>query len=274
MTYRTMLLMLLSAFALLACSTASSVKFYEGPTRPDSEIAIITVPAAITMRSIDGQNVKSPSKDSGTYEVQLQPGPHLVVFRYYSYWAYGDAGVMVKSNDVGVEAVYEAGKHYLLRYQEPHSFEEAKAYFSEFHATLVDINSGKQYSSFEVSDQNSLFARIKNYFDPNGAPKVTPPTTTAVAPMAAATTVAATNTAASPTLSADAAMNEDPVKRLKFWWLMANDTQRKEFTKWMKTATESFAPETKPAPVTKPAKSPAAAPAVKTPVEEEIKIKP
>ena len=76
--------------------------------------------------------------------------------------------MMVKSNDVGVDAVFEAGKHYILRYKEPHSFEEAKIFYSDFNANLVDISNGKEYSSFEVSDQNSLFARIKNYFDPNG----------------------------------------------------------------------------------------------------------
>ena len=272
MKYRVMLLLWLASFILMGCSVNGPVKFYEGPTRPDSQIAIVTVPAAITVRSIDGQDVKSPSKESGTYELLLPPGPHLVVFRYYNYWPYGDAGVMVKSQDIGVEAVYEAGKHYVIRYKEPHSFEEAKGYFTDFHATLVNISNGKEYSSFDVSDQNSLFARIKNYFDPNGAPKTTSaPATTAVVP-----TVATTNATATPAMNADAAMKEDPVKRLKFWWLMANENQRKEFTQWMKTATESFAPQPKQAPAAaKSTKSPAKAEPAKMPVEtEEIKIKP
>ena len=257
MKYRTMLLILLSAFVLQACSTPGSVKFYEGPTRPDSEIAIISVPAAISMRSIDGQNVKSPSKESGTYEVLVLPGHHLIVFRYYNFWPYGDAGMMVKSNDVGVDAVFEAGKHYILRYKEPHSFEEAKIFYSDFNANLVDISNGKEYSSFEVSDQNSLFARIKNYFDPNGAPKTTnAPAATAVVPI-----VATASATTAPPMNADAAMKEDPVKRLKYWWLMANENERKQFTAWMKTATESFAPE--------PAKTPAT-----SKPEEEMKIKP
>jgi uncharacterized protein YccT (UPF0319 family) len=45
---------------------------------------------------------------------------------------------------------------------------------------------------------------------------------------------------AQPLPSADTAVKEDTVKRLKFWWLMSNESEREEFKRWMKTVDESF----------------------------------
>lgn len=248
MKYRAMLLLLLSPLVLMACSVKGPIKYYEGPTRPDDQIAIVTVPAAISMRSIDGKDVKSPSKESGTYDVQLPPGHHLIVFRYYNYWPYGDAGIMIKSKDVGINTTFEAGKHYVISYPVPQRLEEAENFFSDFSATMVDTSSGKKFSSFEVNDQSSLFAQIKGYFSSDsGTNKATATTTADAAPAVAAATMTAT---AATAASADAAVKEDPVKRLKFWWLMANESERKEFTEWMKNANESFSPATTKQPVT------------------------
>ena len=35
-------------------------------------------------------------------------------------------------------------------------------------------------------------------------------------------------------IDADTATREDAVKRLKFWWLMANEAERERFRRWMK----------------------------------------
>lgn len=238
MKFLTSSLLLLSTLLLIACSAKGPVRFYQGPPLPKESLAIVVVPAPITVRSIDGQEVDSPSKETGTYEVQLKPGHHLIAFRYELYWGTPDSGRLVKSHEVGVDAVFAAGKTYQLRYKVPHDTDEAYDFETSFHASLVDQGTGQQYSSYEIQNLNA--ALIAKKIGENTA------TTTAASPTA--TTSAASQTG----LSADAAVKADPVKRLKFWWLMASPQQRQAFTQWMKTANESFAPA--------PAKTPNNAP--------------
>ena len=243
MKYRALLLPALSALLLMACSPTGPVRFYSGPPLPENKLAIVSVPGPITVRSIDGQEVKSPSQETGSYELHLQPGHHLIDFRYDLYWGTNDTGMMVTSKDTGVDAVFEAGKTYEIRYKVPSNADEAKNYLSDFHATLVDRSSGQVYSSYEIQNLDAVLAAKK--MNEPAASTANTSTATQAAPIM-------------PTSTADAAVKEDPVKRLKFWWLMANANERKQFKEWMKTATESFAPEaTKP-----PAKV------------EEMKIKP
>lgn len=224
MYYRTLSLLVLLTGLLVACAAPTGpIRFYSGPPLPKEKLAIVVVPAAITVRSIDGKEVNSPSMLSGTYEVQLTPGHHLIAFRYEMYWGTTDTGMMIKSKQTGVDAVFEAGKTYELRYKVPRDSEDAKDYLTSFNATLVDLTSGQQYSSYEIDNLDALLAARQ---------------TSAQAPKSGTTE----STATSPVMNADTAVKEDPVKRLKFWWLMANEQQRKQFTEWMKTANESFAP--------------------------------
>ena len=238
MHYRTLSLLLVLTGLLFACSATGPVRFYSGPPLPKQELAIVVVPAAITVRSIDGKEVVSPSNETGTYEVQLKPGHHLIAFRYELFWGTNDSGKLVKSKQVGVDTNFEAGKTYELRYRVPRDAEDAADYFFDFKATLLDLSGGHQYKSYVIRDLDAMVAaKLGNSTAPASAPLP--------------------HTAATPTttakLSADAAVNEDPVKRLKFWWLMASPQQRQQFTQWMKTANESFAPAPNKAPDSVPA---------------------
>lgn len=224
MKYRATLLLVLSA-SLIACSATGPVRFYSGPPKAKDKLAIVEVPAAINVLSIDGKEVDSPSKDSGSYEVQLEPGHHLIEFRYELFWGTFESGKLVKSKHTGVDAVFKAGDTYAIRYKKPQDADEAADFFSDFHATLVDLSTGKQYSSYEIKDLAAMLATQQARTNSSTA--------------AQATTTAS---AASAMPNAETATKADPVKRLKFWWLMANEQQRKQFTDWMKTATENFAP--------------------------------
>lgn len=229
MKYRATLLLVLSAL-LMACSATGPVRFYSGPPKQKDQLAIVEVPAAISVLSIDGKAVDSPSKESGSYEVQLEPGFHLIEFRYVLFWGTYESGKLVKSKNTGVDAVFEAGKTYAIRYKKPQDADEAEDFFNDFKANLVDLSSGKQYSSYEIKDLEATLAAHQ-------------------AKMQAASQAPAVTTGTGSSLpNAETATNADPLKRLKFWWLMANQQERKEFTQWMKTANESFAPASKKAP--------------------------
>jgi len=221
---------------LLACSATGPVRNFTGPARSNQDVAIVTVPAAITVRSIDGKPVDAPSKETGVYEVRLTPGLHIIAFRYELYWGDNDSGRLIKSHELGVDTTFEAGKNYALQYKAPHSFSEAEDLETDFSVKLVDLSSNQKYDSYEIENLNAtVAAKLANKGKPATAP-------------ANQTVPAASATA----LSADAAVKEDPVKRLKFWWLMANPQQRKDFSDWMKTATENFAPSDTKVPDTAP----------------------
>jgi uncharacterized protein YccT (UPF0319 family) len=212
----------------MACAPTGPIRFYPGPPQPTEKLAIVSVPGPLSVLSIDGQTIKSPSQETGSYDLQLPPGHHLIAFRYDLYWGTTETGMMVKSKPTGVDAVFEAGKTYEIRYKVPRNADEASNYLTDFAATLIDQSTGQQYSSYEIRDLNKALAAKKINQGMSASTQIANP----------APVVAGSN----PVLNADSAVKEDPVKRLKFWWLMANAQERKQFTEWMKTATESFAP--------------------------------
>lgn len=224
MRYRITLLFILSAL-LMACSATGPVRFYSGPPKPADQLAIVKVPAPITVLSIDGKAVDAPSIESGSYELQLEPGFHLIEFRYEYFWGSRDSGLFVKSKHTGVDAVFEAGNRYAIRYKKPQDASEAEDFFSDFHAKLVNLSTGKQYSSYVIKNLEAMLAARQ-----------------AQTKTKASAQVSATANAGPAMPSAAAATKADALKRLKFWWLMANQQQRKQFRHWMKTATDSFAP--------------------------------
>lgn len=231
MKYRVLIPACLFAIFVSACSATGPVRFYQGPPKPTDQVGVVIVPAALNVRSIDGRAVNSPSKDSGTYQLQLLPGHHLIAFRYEMSWGDNTISRMIRSDEVGVDTVFNAGTTYKLEYKVPHSMEEAYDVARHFSATLVNDQTGEKYASFDIENLNAALIARGIIKTKNQVPL--------------AQNNAATHThaeAANMTSMADKAVNQDPVKRLKFWWLMANKKQRKEFSDWMKGASESFAP--------------------------------
>jgi len=227
MKYRGLIPASLLAIFMSACSAPGTLRFYQGPPKSPEQLAIVIVPAAITIRSIDGKSVDSPSKETGTYQVELPPGHHLIAFRYEYFWGSNESGRMVKSDQTGVDAVFNAGSTYTLTYKEPQSMDEAYDLTRHFSVTLVDNQTGQSYASYNIDNLDSILAAKGMLSGQTQATQTVKSTPTEAANMSD---------------QADKAVSQDPVKRLKFWWLMSNDKQRKEFIDWMKGAKESFAP--------------------------------
>jgi len=221
------------ALFLAACSATGPVRFYQGPPKPQDQLAIVIVPAALNVLSIDGEPVDSPSQETGTYQLELLPGHHLIAFRYELYWGTNVSGKLVKSKEVAVDAIFNAGSIYRMHFKEPQTIDEAYDFYSHFSATLTNDQSGQSFASYEIENLGAVLAA-------KGIAKGQSP--------AAQRTVVAKPGSTVTTNPADKVVNQDPVKRLKFWWLMANEQQRKQFTEWMKGAGESFAPTDKNTP--------------------------
>lgn len=220
MNWRTLTSLLLTTVLLAACAPTGPVKFYNGPEKPLSEIARVRVPGPITTLAIDGRDIRAPSKESGFYELHLSPGRHTLSFKYELYWGPADAGMLIKSSPTEVQAHFKAGQVYELRYDKPESEDEAFTMASDFQATLVERGSGRRIAATPSDEYPSGITNAE-----------------AVVPNTPATTPAQTSGSLP---SADQATNEDAVKRLKFWWLMADEKEREEFRKWMQQNMPSF----------------------------------
>ena len=64
------------AIALFLCACATPVKLYEGPARPEGEIALLEAPGNATILQVDGREV-----DRLDTLFALEPGPHVILFR-------------------------------------------------------------------------------------------------------------------------------------------------------------------------------------------------
>jgi hypothetical protein len=64
------------ALGTILVGCASPVQLYEGPPKPDAEVAILASPGNATILQIDGKGVDRLEK-----LFALDPGPHVVLFR-------------------------------------------------------------------------------------------------------------------------------------------------------------------------------------------------
>lgn len=226
------LFLLLATIMLQACAPTGPVKFYEGENRSADQIARVMVPGPLTVKSIDGRPVQSPSQESGFYELHLAPGKHLIAFKYELYWGSEVSGMLVKSKLVAVDRNFEAGKVYELTYPRPENEDEAFEISQQFSANLVDRQSGEKTASYAIDDPNTAVLAL-SLSSQSSAPASS--SDSAVQP---GTRRSTKDPGTLP--DAEQAVNEDAVKRLKFWWLMASEAEREAFRKWMRQDMPKF----------------------------------
>ena len=210
---------------LQACASMSGpVHFYPGEPRNTSETARLNVPGPIIVTKIDGKDVDVPSIEDGFYEIYLLPGVHRIDFKYEQFWGGNLDSVLIKSDVVGIESQFFSGMNYELTYAVPGGVDEASDMSSQFKAKLLETNTGREIESRSIVELNALNK-------PGSTTNTIQPGVIAV-PMAASTG----GVMVPAGINADASVNEDAVKRMKFWWLMADEEERKSFKQWMKSA--------------------------------------
>lgn len=210
------------AACLQACSAAGPVHVYEGAERPVDELAHVMMPGPISVLEIDGVEADVPSVEDGFYHLYLLPGRHRLDFRYELYWGSPVSGYLVQSDPLAVETQLAAGRTYELQYPEPSDQHEAEKLAADFSARLVERETGRQ-----------IVARSPQELERSG-------TRTALVnqPISDGNATAAeySSTPRPPRdIDADTAAREDALKRLKFWWLMANADERRRFLEWMRS---------------------------------------
>ena len=241
MKIQSMCLLLFALVGLQACSSVEGpVHFYSGQARSNSETARLNVPAPLTVVKIDGREVEVPSKNEGFYEIYLLPGVHRIDFKYELSWGDEVSGMLVKSEVVGVESQFFAGKLYELTYPVPTELEEAYGMTRDFKAQLQEKDTGRQIASRPTTELNEFRSKspvAKSMSDTTQLKAKPLPT---VETFGATTTKNINAAVQVPTdIKADTVVREDAVKRLKFWWLIANEEERNLFKKWMKSVEDT-----------------------------------
>lgn len=221
-----------------ACSVGP-VRTYEGAPKSRDQVAHVVVPGAVSLDSVDGKDFSSPPDQTRTYDIELLPGRHVLAFRYAALWGPPDSETLVTSNYAAFDATFAAGQTYQLEYEVPKDEYDAIERKNTFKPVLVLSGTNQKLASRQLYGSDALRQTLAEMNAQAAVPQVqvSKPVVDVNKLEPAQPSATATQT---PLPGADAAVKEDTVKRLKFWWLMSNEKEREEFLRWMKTADESF----------------------------------
>lgn len=226
-------------FTAAACaSPVKPVQVYPGPARPDSEVAKVLVPPELEILTVDGEDIEVPFADISDYELRLLPGSHELVMVYQKLWNDEATGKLVVSDAVGVQLDAKAASSYQLEYERPRNMDAAEQSARDFKVTLVDPISGQRTESYFVESYGPPLNRaLRNVFsrgEKTATRRATPEPDTAQASVTAgAASVSGPSDQDSAVAAEQVIAEQDPLDRLKFWWKLADEQQKKAFRIWI-----------------------------------------
>jgi uncharacterized protein YccT (UPF0319 family) len=231
--------LILACAMLLAACTVEPIRSYNGNPKPADQVARVIVPGAVSLDSIDAKSFSSPPDETRTYEIELLPGRHVLVFRYVALWGPHDSSALVTSNYASFDASFSAGQTYRLEYEVPKDEYDAIELKNSFKPVLLLSGTNQKLASRQLYGSAALRQSLAEMNAQATVPTMAQVSNPVVDVNKLEPTKQSTEPA-QPLPSADTAVKEDTVKRLKFWWLMSNESEREEFKRWMKTVDESF----------------------------------
>ena len=225
-------------FILNACTTTGPIQSYSGPSMPHEQIARIMVPGAISLDSIDGKEFSSPPEQNKPYEIQVLAGRHILVFKYMVAWGSSVSGTVITSNLAAFDETFEAGKSYQLSYKIPGDEYEAIRLSSQFRPELTGTNSPEKFLSRIIKNRDAIKVSVMEL-------NTQPDLMSGISAKKPVVDINKVNagikaTTQQPLPDVETAARENPVKRLKFWWLLSNEAERAEFKQWMNSVQETF----------------------------------
>jgi len=235
---------------LAACQTTPFYQAYNGPQKPDSEVAVFSIPGSFNMLFIDKEKYNSLSIGDGA-DIQALPGNHHLIFYFKEYWDLpGDNFERVESKPISVKIDAEAGHHYQLTFNKPKNLEEARAFGKKPSIAFTDLsNQSTTAATIEYNVYTKSF--FSDLLDGNSSvPSTTPPGSfdstgstqeSSQSNMPGAIPVATPTITTSSATSSSNSSESPPAKEdaramemLKYWWESASEKQRKDFREWIK----------------------------------------
>jgi len=199
---------ILLAFSLLSLVACSNVKGpvigYDGPQRPVDEIALVKIPVEIDLDKLDGRKYALPHKQTGNYELHIEQGRHNLIVRF-------ETDRFEKDGWPEYTEMLIKSDYMVLQCE----FVKGHTYQIEYNRAS-DIYEFRQLAfNFDVSmhDENTGAICKSTFLDGTIAPgkKKTSEQT-----------------------------EKDVIDKLKYWWLLADKSQKAEFNEWYKTVPDNY----------------------------------
>lgn len=170
------IIFLLFGFLVLAvsCSTVNAVWVYSGEEREANEIAILYLPEAMDMVSIDGKKMDRPFVRTGGVEYHFLPGTHEIRIIYIKYWDINTEEFETLVSDIVVlRQNMQSGHTYRVEYESPNSLESARAFASNMNAWIREIETGKKVEFQSTKEVFTTLYKDSDKLTDDNAPKPT-----------------------------------------------------------------------------------------------------
>ena len=200
---------------LSACTTNRVVKLYEGPERPVTDIAVLTMPVQLDIvtindRQVQGVNAMFSMTDK---ELHVEPGRYRIAAQYRDVWdKSASTHEVVRSNPVIFTVEAEAGQHYRLDYEHPETLEDAREMVRDFQGWTENTATGERTATTPSGITTRGVAGITTV-----QPERTETPATAIAPEA----------------RDESASEGDYLDMLKAYWSQATEEERRQFLRWI-----------------------------------------
>ena len=209
-----------------ACSSHTGpVQVYDGPKLPSQEVVKLIALSSLEVLAVDEKEIDLPYFSGKHYEMELLPGSRKLKVIYRETWGTPDSSSVLVVSDASLfQWNAKAGAAYLLKHDGPADTEQVDDFRKLPNIWLVDPETGRRIEPY---------AREKY-----GAPVVRMFRKSALSDTASAADARkqpSAGTMGSALQAEDIVMQQDALKRLKFWWKMADERDRKAFREWMGT---------------------------------------
>ena len=231
-------ILLIMTLALLgACASKTpSVKLYNGPDRPDSQLVTVRVPMELEVMMINDRRIEAGSAlfTYGERKLMLTPGSYRIVAYYKNLWQLSaDEHEVVKSDPAVFAVDGNAGDVFRLGFDQPANVDEAKAMAENFTGYVENVASGNRVAG-EPSGLvlNQGFVGLVSA----GAAAVTEAKASTVAPEMPATpdiSAPATDAAATAPAQSSGAAGVSHLDLMKAQWSQATAEERRAFLQWV-----------------------------------------
>lgn len=157
------IMLLVGLMLLSGCSNSlTRVQTWEGEAARDSEVALLQVPGAVRVLSVNGREMSRFLVDDMAVDYQLLAGNATVVFAYRTIWARpagsGSRDARVDVVETAPQVMHfeaRAGQVYRFDLPEVSGRREAEALAADFRASLLD-DSGLRVADAEPWDTEAL----------------------------------------------------------------------------------------------------------------------
>jgi hypothetical protein len=155
MKYRSFFTVLISIamlLSLLSCMKREPIRIYDESEIAPAEAARVSIPADITVESVDGHRVKTVADYilSTVNEIHVAPGEHEIVVRYSTSWEYDKKKhEEINSENITLKFKAKRGGHYKLTHPELNDMMAAKKFAEN---PDIRIEKDEKFADYETED--------------------------------------------------------------------------------------------------------------------------